>query len=156
MTHPLKTPDLEFISRLNISLDAPLEIGETSQGKRRFIPITGGAFRGDELNGRIVPGGGDWQTIRPDGVAILHARYMLETDDGVLIEVNNWGYRHGPAEIIHKLQQGERVDPDHYYFKTTPRFTTASPDHDWLNRTIFIGSAERRSDEVIIDVFRVS
>lgn len=38
-----------------------------------------------------------------DGLAELDTRYAMETDDGALIEIVNYGYRHGPAEVIERL-----------------------------------------------------
>ena len=104
-------PPLKPLLRAEITLDAPLELGETPLGRRRVIPITGGRFLGERLSGTILPGGADWQVIRRDGVAHLDARYTLQTDDGALIYVRNEGYRHGPAEVIARVAAGEAVDP---------------------------------------------
>jgi len=157
MTHdaPAHPPTSTFIARLEIRVDPPIELGENVQGKRRFIAITGGRVSGERLSGVVLPGGGDWQIIRPDGVADLHARYFLETDGGERIEVENVGFRHGPAEVMQRLQQGESVSPEAYYFHTTPRFFTTSPDYAWLTRTVFLGKAERTRDNVLIDLFAV-
>ena len=89
---------LERLFVAEISLAKPQELGETPQGRRRIIGITGGSFSGAKLSGRVLPGGADWQVIRADGVADLDARYTLETGDGALIYVRNRGYRHGPHE----------------------------------------------------------
>ena len=106
---------LQPLLRAEITLAPPQELGETPLGRRRVIPITGGSFRGEKLAGRVLPGGADWQLIRSDGVAELDARYTLETSDGALIYVNNFGYRHGPAEILQRLAAGDPVDPSLYY-----------------------------------------
>ena len=151
-----RMPATTFIARLTVDVDAPLELGENAQGKRRFIAITGGQVRGEQLNGVVLPGGGDWQTLRTDGVAELHARYFLETDSGERIEVENIGFRHGSGEVMQRLQRGEPVAPNEYYFHTTPRFYTSSPDYAWLTRTIIIGAAERTRENVLIDLFAVN
>ncbi|HYY61230.1 MAG TPA: DUF3237 family protein, partial [Burkholderiales bacterium] len=106
---------LEPLLRAEITLAAPQELGETPHGRRRIIAITGGSFRGERLAGRVLPGGADWQVLRADGVAELDARYTLETDDRVLIYVSNFGYRHGPADVLARLAAGEAVDPALYY-----------------------------------------
>ena len=36
-------------------------LGRTPYGERRVIGILGGSVRGPKLNGRILPGGADWQ-----------------------------------------------------------------------------------------------
>src|SRR5437868_6595080 len=116
--------ELRELYRSEISLAPAQELGETPQGRRRIIPITGGSFKGARLSGRVLPGGADWQVIRADGVAQLEARYTLETDDGALIYVRNDGYRHGPREVLEKLAAGMPVDPALYYMRTTPWFET--------------------------------
>ena len=133
----------------------PQELGDTPLGRRRIIGITGGRFSGERLSGRVLPGGADWQVIRPDGVADLDARYTLETIDGALIYVRNRGYRHGPAEVLRKLTAGESVDPSLYYMRTTPRFETGDARYAWLNRTICVATAARRAASVELDVFEV-
>ena len=146
---------LEPLLRAEITLAPAQELGETPLGRRRIIPITGGSFRGERLAGRVLPGGADWQFIRPDGVAELDARYTLETEDRALIYVRNFGYRHGPAEVIQRLAAGEPVDPALYYMRTTPRFETGAERYQWLNRIICVATGARRAAAVVLEVFEV-
>lgn len=146
---------MRFLMEARVKIAPALEIGETAKGRNRVIPITGGTFEGPQLKGSILPGGADWQLIRTDGVAEVVARYTLKTDDGALISVVNRGYRHGPAEIIEKLYRGEAVDPESYYFRTTPTFEVAAEKYTWLNRHIFIGVGQREPDQVIIKYYQV-
>jgi hypothetical protein len=113
---------------------------------RCFIP---------SLQGAVLPGGADWQTIVPDGTAELEAHYTMRLDDGALIDVINQGYRHGPPEVLDALARGEAVDPQLYYMRTTPRFETGDPRHAWLNRTIFVGSGARSAATVDLSFFEV-
>jgi hypothetical protein len=147
---------LEPLLRAEITLAPPQELGETPLGRRRIIPITGGSFRGDRLAGRVLPGGADWQLIRADGVAELDARYTLETEDRALIYVRNFGYRHGPAEVIQRLAAGEPVDPSLYYMRTTPRFETGAERYKWLNGVICVATGARRAAAVELEVFEVT
>jgi len=146
---------LERLFVAEISLAKPQELGETPQGRRRIIGITGGSFSGAKLSGRVLPGGADWQVIRADGVADLDARYTLETGDGALIYVRNRGYRHGPSNILEKLAAGEAVDPSLYYMRTTPLFETGDARYAWLNRMICVASGARRAAAVELEVFSV-
>ena len=146
---------LEPLLRAEITLAPAQELGETPLGRRRIIPITGGSFRGERLAGRVLPGGADWQFIRSDGVAELDARYTLETEDRALIYVRNFGYRHGPAEVIQRLAAGEPVDPALYYMRTTPRFETGAERYQWLNRIICVATGARRAAAVELEVFEV-
>jgi hypothetical protein len=145
----------EFLCRIEVSLEPVRELGDTPLGRRRIIGITGGKFSGPRLQGRILPGGADWQLIRADGVAYLDARYTLETGDGALIYVNNKGYRHGPKEVIERLAKGEDVDPALYYMRATPWFETSAPAYAWLNRAICICTGARRALGVELDVYEV-
>ena len=148
-------PTLSFLYTSIIEVETPLQVGKTACGERRIINISGGAFEGPMLSGKILPGGADWQVIRNDGVTELEAKYTLETQDGTLIYVTNWGLRHGPPETMKRLAAGHEVDPGDYYFRTNPRFETGSPQYHWLNRLVAVASGERRSSEVIITVYEV-
>jgi len=141
--------------RAEISLAPPQELGDTPQGRRRIINITGGSFRGERLSGRVLPGGADWQLIRSDGVADLDARYTLETQDGALIYVRNRGLRHGPAEVLKRLSLGQDVDSTLYYMRTTPSFETGDARYSWLNRMVCVATGARRAAAVELDVFEI-
>ena len=145
--------ELEPLCSAKITLAPPRELGETPHGRRRIIEITGGSFSGPKLSGRVLPGGADWQIIRSDGVAILDARYTLETSDGALLYVENRGYRHGPVDVIARLARGEDVDPSLYYMRTTPWFDTSDARYAWLNRTVCIATGARRAAVVELDFF---
>lgn len=147
--------ELGFLMDVSAEVGEPLEIGSTPMGFRRVVPILGGTFEGPRLKGRILPGGADWQLIRPDGVAELEARYTVQTDDGSLISIVNRGYRHGPEEVIRKLASGILVDPSEYYFRSVPQFTVSEEKYSWLNNMIFVGSGVRHPSMVQIKFFEV-
>ena len=73
--------NLARLYKAEITLAAPQELGETPLGRRRIIGVTGGRFAGERLSGRVLPGGADWQSIRPDGVAVIDTRYTMENAD---------------------------------------------------------------------------
>jgi hypothetical protein len=124
---------------------APVEaIGAVALGRRAVFPITGGEFEGPKLRGKVLPGGGDWTLLRPDGVLELDLRITLQTDDGALIYMTFTGLRHGPADVIAAIGRGEPVDPAKYYFRTAPRFETASEKYGFLNRLLAVGVGENR------------
>jgi len=146
---------LQPLLRAEITLAPPQELGEGPLGRRRVIPITGGSFRGERLAGRVLPGGADWQVLRADGVAELDARYSLETEDGALIYVRNFGLRHGPADVMRKLAAGEAVGPSAYYMRTTPRFETGAKRYLWLNKMLCVATGARRAAAVELEVFEI-
>lgn len=132
-----------------------LQFGKTPVGERRVINILGGRVEGPRLTGQILPGGADWQVIRPDGAADIQARYTIKSDSGGLVLVSSEGLRHGPAEVLARLARGEPVDPSLYYFRTLMRFETADPALDWMNRILAIAHGARLPNAVALDVFEV-
>ena len=85
-----------------------------------------GSFEGQKLKGRVLPGGGGWSLIRRDDVMEVDVRLTLETDDKHQISAVWKGLRHGPKEVMERLYRGEIVEPEAYYFRTTPYFETSS------------------------------
>ena len=150
-------PSLALLYRASITVDAPQLFGPTPQaaGERRIININGGEFSGARLNGRVLAGGADWQVIRADGVAQLEARFTMQTDDGALLYVRNFGFRHGTPAVIARLFSGEVVDPSTYYFRMTPLIETGDARYAWLNSQILVGSGMRTQSHVIYDVYAV-
>lgn len=146
----------QFAFEARVEVGAPLVVGDSSHGLRRVVPITGGTVQGPRLRGKVVPGGADWQFVRPDGVLSVEARYTLQTDDGTLIMITNRGVRRGPKPVIERLTRGEKVDPSEYYFRTTAEFEApATSAHAWLNGSVFVGVAERQPGAALIRFFEV-
>jgi hypothetical protein len=153
-----EVPELkvEYAFTVRATLAPPIVIGKGPEGLRRFIPITGGAFAGPLLSGKVVAGSGDWQVVRADGALNVEARYTLETEDGTLIAVNNRGVRHASPDIMDKLMRGESVPAGSYYFRTAASFETAvGGQHDWVNRTLFVSTAEREPNLAVIHFYRL-
>jgi hypothetical protein len=124
-TRPLMT--------LRLSTAPTHDIGTGPHGTRVTFPITGGSFEGDRLRGKVLPGGYDWTTRRPDGVLELDERITLEAEDGALIHVSFTG-------IVFD------VPPGAPYFRTLPRFETADARYSFLNRLLAVGRGERRAE----------
>src|SRR5467141_3163186 len=104
----------------------PQKLGTVPHGMRSIVPVTGGDFEGPRLRGKVLPGGGDWLLLRPDGVLELDLRITLETDDQALIYMTFQGLRHGS------------------YFRTLPRFETSTEAYAFLNRIVSVGVGEAR------------
>lgn len=151
----LEQPGLRHLCDLVVELAAPMELGDGRSGRRRIIPIVGGLVSGERLSGRILHLGADWQTVFADGSAELDTRYSIETDDGALIDIRNFGYRHGSPEVLAALARGEAVDPSRYYMRTHPRFETGDPRYAWLNTMICVGTGAREAASVKVSVFEV-
>lgn len=148
-------PQLAFLFEAQVHVAAPIEMGPGPNGAHRVIPITGGTVTGPRINGIVLPGGADWQWIRPDGAAEIEARYLIETNDGAKITVVNRGLRHGPPAVLQRLAAGLPVARAEYYFRTTPVFQTAAPRYEWLTKSVFVATGERHPQHVLIQFWEV-
>jgi len=153
---PLVKPELEFVFGLKATLGDAVVIGATPEGLRRMVPIVEGTFTGRLLHGKVLGGGADWQFVRNDEVTVAEAVYLLQTDDGTLIQVRNRGFRHGPREVLERLAEGEEVDPAEYYFRTTPTFLVQAGTYDWLNRAVFVATGARYARAIELWFYRVT
>lgn len=151
----LPAPALQHVCDISVDLSAPMEMGPGRAGRRRIIPIVGGTVTGPRIEGRLLNLGADWQTIFADGLAELDARYAIETADGALVEVLNYGFRHGPDEVIAAIARGEEVDPSAYYMRTQARLESADPAYGWVNRTLFVGNGARLPSAVHLSLYAI-
>lgn len=145
----------EPIFRVRCDVADILDLGAAPFGHRRVVNLLGGTVSGAKLNGRILPGGTDWQIMAADGAVDLHARYTLESDAGALIQVDSRGLRRGPPDVLARMANGEAVDPSLYYFRTAMRFETAHPSALWLNRILALANGAREKNAVTLDVYEV-
>jgi hypothetical protein len=148
-------PGLHYAFSIYVTLDPPIEQGNVDGRRKRFVPISGGTVKGPRLEGTVLAGGGDWQTIGADGLTIVDTRYSLKTSDGTVIDIVNPGVRMASPNVTARMARGEQVGPEAYYFRTAPRFSVADGPHDWLRKTVFVGRGIRNPDNVQIDVFAV-
>lgn len=150
----MDNPRLEFAMEVRLSFPTVQMIPNTPMGGNRgAVYVTEGTFEGPRLRGKAVPhSGGDYAYFRPDDVAMLDARYMLEEEDGTLILLNNKGFLWGrKPDTMEKLRDwafngGPPVPHEEYYLRSNPTFETSIGKHDWLTKHVFIGVGERRSD----------
>jgi hypothetical protein len=56
---------------------------------------------------------------------------------------------------MERLASGAEVDPQEYYFRTTPIFETGARDYLWLNGIVAVAAGERRFDTVLITVYEI-
>ncbi|AKU95716.1 hypothetical protein AKJ09_02380 [Labilithrix luteola] len=118
------------LMQLRLSTSPTQNVGHTPDGQLSIFPVVGGTFEGDRLRGKVLAGGADWVTKGSDDVLRLDLRITLETEDGALIYMTFTGIR----------------DDANHYFRTLPRFETASPKYAFLNRLLAVGVGEIRPD----------
>jgi uncharacterized protein DUF3237 len=117
------TPKLEFVFEEFVTLGKAVTVGDTPFGNRTYIPITGGTVTGPKFNGKILPGGWDWQLHLPNGCASLAANYMIQANDGTIVNVSNKGVLCGPPRA------------SSYW---TPTFEAPNGPYDWMTGGTFI------------------
>jgi hypothetical protein len=145
-------PALSYLATAKVEVSRPVEVGDTPEGFRRIVPITGGTVEGPELRGTILPVGADFQLLKSDTLTELEAKYVIETDEGEKIYVSNFGIRAGSAEDIAALVRGESVDPQRIYFRCVPRMVSEGR-WAWLGSRILVGSGVRHPDAVHLDFY---
>jgi hypothetical protein len=151
----VKAPELKPFATLKVEIAPAQEIGATQFGQRRVIPITGGTVSGDGWSGKVLPGGADFQLILSPRLFELDARYVIETDEGETIFIQNRAVRAASEEATAKIINGQPVDPSEVYFRCTPTLETASERFSWVTERLFIGTGIRRPDCVELQFFEV-
>jgi hypothetical protein len=132
-------PKLEHIFDIHIDLETPQIVGQTPAGMRQVYVVKGGTVDGPRLKGELLPGGGDWGTMRPDGCIQLDVRATMRTDDGALIYSYYGGITADVLKVAGRIFGGEDVPLSDYYSYITPQFQTGAEQHGWLNRVVAIG-----------------
>lgn len=143
---PGYNPSTQFVFTIFATIADVLTVGETATGQVRAIPITGGEVVGENIKGRVVPGGADWQRSRSDGVTELEATYAIELSDRTIVKVVNRG-------IIVPPESGTTS-----YFRTAIEFVAPAGKWQWLNEAIFLctaGLVQDRPGTVQVDVFKL-
>ena len=125
--------EAELVLELAVELGETQEAGQTPNGFLRLIPIIGGEFSGLHIKGKILPGGYDWNTVINENVAHVFAKYIIQTDDGINISVQNEGH-------LNIKKQDSLI-------LTTPQFQVQEGKYDWLNSGVFVGSLGGGSSE---------
>jgi hypothetical protein len=126
-----------------VDLSPRLNIGSGPFGQRILFGAAGGSFDGPKLRGDVLPGGGDWALVRPDGALTLDVRLTLRTHDDALVHMTYGGRWITPPELradIADPVKRYQVDPAQYYFRTNPLFETGAKQYAWLNDIVCVGA----------------
>lgn len=65
------------------------------------------------------------------------------------------GYRHGPAEVMERLNKGKIVDPSKYYFRVAPFFEPGTEKYTWLNRIVAVGAGSRLPSGPVYEIYQI-
>jgi Protein of unknown function (DUF3237) len=134
-SHPARFAfEPEFLFRVTapVARDAD-PVGETPDGLRlKFLLRAGGYVEGPALSGEILPLGGDWMRIRPDGVGIAQINALIRPVGGGIILTEYSGVVDFGPDGYRLLAAGG--GPKRAPLRFAPRYLTSEPRLSWLNR----------------------
>ena len=148
--------ELEHVCSYHALLkDPPEVIGPTPEGIRMNFAVTGGEVTGPKVRGKILAGGGDWITVRPDGVGRLDVRATVETHDGALLYITYTGVADLGEDGYQRVEWGDL--PAQVPLRAAATIHTSHADYRWLNRLqlLNVGEANLAHFEVNYDVYAV-
>jgi Protein of unknown function (DUF3237) len=129
-------------------------IGQTPAGLRRIVPVSGGTFSGERLNGMVLPGA-DWVINRPDGVMVIDVRLTLKTDDGAMIYLTYQGRFLAEPEVMARFAKGALLDPNEYSLAMSAKFECGDERYAWLNNVVAVGTGTQTATGPVYEIFEV-
>jgi hypothetical protein len=144
---------LEPLYDMHADLKPGTLVGPGPYGTRNIVDVTGGHVEGPRLRGRLLPSGGDWLLIRPDGRGLLDVRATLETEDGAFVYIQYYGILELTDAVQQAVESGGSTEFGDQYFVTQPRFETGDPRYAWLNSVVAVGEGRMRPGAVEYRVY---
>jgi len=145
--------DSKFLFRLTGDL------GPSQQfGTKILAPFEGGEIVGPAIEGRILPGGGDWLTTRPKGISELDVRITIKTNDGALVYMFGAGRRvldPALAATLTTFEDWAALDASSYYLRLLPTFETAEQRYEKLNGIVAVGIGRFTAAGVAFDLYEI-
>jgi Protein of unknown function (DUF3237) len=139
---------------LTVDFAGMVSIGQTPTGLRRIVPVTGGSFTGERLNGIVLPGN-DWVINRPDGVMVIDVRLTLKTDDGAMIYMTYQGRFLAKPEAMARFSKGAMLEADEYSLAMTAKFECGDERYAWLNDVVAVGTGEQTATGPVYSIFEI-
>lgn len=135
----LPEPVLKHLFYAEVECESPIAVGNVDGRELNVYPILGGYFEGQELRGKVLPIGADWNYMSPPNIEVPNARYLLKTDDDVIISIFSQGKSRFTPEQNQAYFHGEALDATSYYFRSNLYLETADDKYKWLNGMVLIG-----------------
>lgn len=155
MSIDLVRPELEYAFEVTAHLEHLRDFGVTRSGHRRVIGVAGHEVCG-VIEGDLLPGGADWQIVRPDGGIEIDGRYSARTRTGSLLYLQVRGVRTGSSTVLEGLLRGDPTPPSAYYFRTTILIETSDPVLAPLQESLYVASCAREANTVRYRAYRVT
>jgi hypothetical protein len=146
----------EFLFRVTAPVDRDEDpVGETPDGLRmKFLLSSGGYVQGPALTGDILPLGGDWMRIRPDGIGIAQINALIHPVGGGIVLTEYSGVVDFGPDGYRLLAAGG--GPKRASLRFAPRYLTSEPRLSWLNRLqcLSVGEVDLERYLVEYDLYR--
>lgn len=143
--------DTEQLYYVEVTVSRPLRSGKYQGGELMVIPITGGSFRGERLNGTVEALGADYNVLTQGMPVRSHitTRYMLKTEDGAYISLVTDGRMLMDMKAVKAMMKQEPDYAEKAYFRQHLLFTTGDERYSWLNREICFAVIAMGRDGVV-------
>ena len=141
---------------INLIQQNDINMGITCRGDTLVSPSDKGSFSGKDIKGQVMPAGMGITYTPIAGSNDIESTLLLKTDDGVYIIMEMRAFLNMEDCVEQRLMEGDRVDPDEYYFKGTVRFRTDHDLYKWLERKVCVCVTEIINwEELKISVYMV-
>ena len=143
--------EMEHLARGTAPLEkTPTMIGDTPEGLMIVFPLgSNGTVSGPKLNGKIEHVGGDWMRVRRDGVGVSEVRVVVDCDDGSKILGEYSGVVDFGPNGYNALSHGG--GPKAAEVQLAPRFVSAAPKLEWLNRVQCVGLGRVTMSKLLVE-----
>ncbi|NGY03972.1 DUF3237 domain-containing protein [Solimonas terrae] len=134
-------PTLAALATLDIEVEVLRELAHTPLGERALFGVRGGRFEGPRLQGNVLSWGGD-SVIRTGGGSRINVRLLLETDDGV------------PLQLQYEGRASQRDGQPH--IEISGSFEAPRGAYAWLNDILVFGLGAQTAGGVRYELFHFS
>lgn len=123
------------LAKMTLEMAKPFALENTPVGTRIIVEFTRVDWDGERLKAKLAGrAAADWLSVGPEETGSLDFRWLIETQDGVLIYVHGPGRTHAPS-----FSEGGAT-----YFSMS--FETGDARYAWLNRIQAIAKGRLQED----------
>ena len=143
--------ECEELYYVEVTVGEQMKSGPFEGGQLMIIPITGGSFKGERMNGIVEAFGADYNVLNQGMPVRSHitTRYMLTTDDGAHISLTTDGRLLMDLKGVKAMMKDEPDYVEKAYFRQHLIFTTGDERYCRLNRSICFAVIAMGKDQTV-------